>query len=39
MRASTVAAFRGGEPVTGYIGAHPVCAIGTFLIDAGVGRN
>jgi len=27
----TVAVFRNGEPVTGFIGAHPAAAIGRFL--------
>jgi putative thioredoxin len=27
----TVAVFRDGEPVTGFIGAHPAGAIGSFL--------
>ena len=27
----TVAVFRDGEPVTGFIGAHPASAIGSFL--------
>jgi len=27
----TVAVFRDGEPVTGFIGAHPASAIGAFL--------
>jgi thioredoxin len=27
----TVAVFREGEPVTGFIGAHPASAIGNFL--------
>jgi thioredoxin len=27
----TVAAFRDGEPVTGFVGAHPAAAIGRFL--------
>jgi thioredoxin len=27
----TVAVFRGGEPVTGFIGAHPANAVGGFL--------
>jgi putative thioredoxin len=27
----TVAVFRNGEPVTGFVGAHPAAAIGTFL--------
>lgn len=27
----TVAVFRDGEPVTGFVGAHPASAIGTFL--------
>lgn len=27
----TVAVFRDGEPVTGFIGAHPASAIGNFL--------
>ncbi|HUJ55829.1 MAG TPA: thioredoxin [Gaiellaceae bacterium] len=29
----TVAVFRGGEPVTGFIGAHPAAAVGSFLDD------
>jgi thioredoxin len=29
----TVAVFRGGQPVTGFIGAHPAAAIGRFLDD------
>jgi putative thioredoxin len=27
----TVAVFRNGEPVTGFVGAHPAAAIGRFL--------
>jgi len=27
----TVAVFRNGEPVTGFVGAHPASAIGRFL--------
>lgn len=27
----TVAVFRDGQPVTGFVGAHPASAIGTFL--------
>ncbi len=27
----TVAVFRGGEPVTGFVGAYPQATIGTFL--------
>ena len=27
----TIAVFRDGEPVTGFIGAHPAAAIGQFL--------
>ncbi len=27
----TVAVFREGEPVTGFVGAHPASAIGSFL--------
>jgi len=27
----TVAVFRDGEPVTGFVGAHPASAIGSFL--------
>jgi putative thioredoxin len=27
----TVAAFRDGEPVTGFLGAHPAAAVGQFL--------
>jgi thioredoxin len=27
----TVAVFRGGEPVAGFVGAHPAAAIGRFL--------
>jgi thioredoxin len=27
----TVAVFRHGEPVTGFVGAHPASAIGSFL--------
>lgn len=30
----TVAVFRNGEPVTGFVGAHPAAAIGRFLDDA-----
>ena len=30
----TVAVFRGGKPVTGFVGAHPAAAIGRFLDDA-----
>ncbi len=30
----TVAVFRHGEPVTGFVGAHPAAAIGRFLDDA-----
>jgi putative thioredoxin len=29
----TVAVFRDGEPVTGFVGAHPAAAIGKFLDD------
>jgi putative thioredoxin len=29
----TVAVFRNGEPVTGFVGAHPAAAIGRFLDD------
>jgi thioredoxin len=29
----TVAVFRDGEPVTGFIGAHPASAIGSFLYE------
>ncbi len=29
----TVAVFVGGEPVTGFLGAHPAAAIGKFLDD------
>ena len=29
----TVAVFRDGEPVTGFVGAHPAPAIGRFLDD------
>jgi thioredoxin len=29
----TVVVFRNGEPVTGFIGAHPASAIGSFLDD------
>ena len=29
----TVAVFRNGEPVTGFVGAHPASAIGRFLDD------
>jgi putative thioredoxin len=29
----TVAVFRDGEPVTGFVGARPAAAIGTFLDD------
>jgi thioredoxin len=29
----TVAVFRNGEPVTGFVGAHPAQAIGEFLDD------
>jgi putative thioredoxin len=29
----TVAVFRGGEPVTGFVGAYPAAAIGRFLDD------
>ena len=27
----TVAVFRGGKPVTGFVGAHPAAVIGSFL--------
>jgi thioredoxin-like negative regulator of GroEL len=27
----TVAVFAGGEPVTGFVGAHPAATIGVFL--------
>jgi thioredoxin len=30
----TVAVFRDGKPVTGFVGAHPAAAIGRFLDDA-----
>jgi thioredoxin len=30
----TVAVFRGGKPVTGFVGAHPAAAIGRFLDKA-----
>jgi putative thioredoxin len=30
----TVAVFRNGEPVTGFVGAHPAAAIGRFLDEA-----
>ena len=30
----TVAVFRDGEPVTGFVGAHPAVAIGRFLDEA-----
>jgi putative thioredoxin len=30
----TVAVFRGGKPVTGFVGAHPAAAIGRFLDEA-----
>jgi putative thioredoxin len=30
----TVAVFRGGNPVTGFVGAHPAAAIGRFLDEA-----
>ncbi len=30
----TVAVFRNGEPVGGFVGAHPAAAIGRFLDDA-----
>ena len=30
----TVAVFRGGEPVTGFVGAHPAAAVGRFLDEA-----
>jgi len=30
----TVAVFRDGEPVTGFVGAHPAAAIGRFLDEA-----
>jgi putative thioredoxin len=30
----TVAVFRNGEAVTGFVGAHPAAAIGRFLDDA-----
>jgi putative thioredoxin len=29
----TVAVFRDGKPVTGFVGAHPAAAIGKFLDD------
>jgi len=29
----TVAVFVGGEPVTGFVGAHPAGAVGAFLDD------
>jgi putative thioredoxin len=29
----TVAVFRDGKPVTGFVGAHPAAAIGRFLDD------
>src|SRR5512146_2717284 len=29
----TVAVFRNGEPVTGFVGAHPAATIGRFLDD------
>jgi len=30
----TVAVFRNGKPVTGFVGAHPAAAVGRFLDDA-----
>ena len=30
----TVAVFRDGKPVTGFVGAHPAAAIGSFLDEA-----
>ncbi len=30
----TVAVFRDGKPVTGFVGAHPAAALGRFLDDA-----
>ena len=30
----TVAVFKDGEPVTGFVGAHPAAAIGRFLDEA-----
>jgi putative thioredoxin len=30
----TVAVFRDGSPVTGFVGAHPAAAIGSFLDEA-----
>ena len=30
----TVAVFRDGEPVTGFVGAHPASTIGSFLDEA-----
>jgi putative thioredoxin len=30
----TVAVFRNGEPVNGFVGAHPAAAIGRFLDEA-----
>jgi len=30
----TVAVFRDGKPVTGFVGAHPAAAIGRFLDEA-----
>jgi thioredoxin len=34
----TVAVFRDGKPVSGFVGAHPAAAIGRFLDDAIVTR-
>ena len=35
----TVAVFRDGEPVTGFVGAHPASAIGGFLDDVASGAE
>jgi thioredoxin len=35
----TVAVFRDGEPVTGFVGAHPAATIGPFLDEAIDGKR
>ena len=35
----TVAVFRDGEPVTGFVGAHPAAAIGRFFDDQVLGTT
>jgi len=35
----TVAVFRDGEPVTGFVGAHPAATVGRFLDEAIDGKR